>query len=90
MHEIEEEVQPEILKNVNAGNSTAVGQTYTTAINLPSDFFLPAPYIYVGSERFYQVPLERAVDTAIAMVFIMSTLQTANITSAGHRLQSKS
>jgi len=34
----------------------------TTAIDLPSDFFLPAPWIYVGTERCYQVPFERPVE----------------------------
>jgi hypothetical protein len=55
MHEIEEDVRPEGLKAVETTDSTFAGQTYTTAIDLPSDFFLPAPYIYVGTERYYQV-----------------------------------
>ena len=43
-------------------DSTFAGQTYTTAIDLPSDFCLPAPYIYVGTEKYPQVPFERAVE----------------------------
>jgi hypothetical protein len=62
MHEIEEEVRPEGLKAVDTSNSTTAGQTYTTAFDLPTDFFLPAPFIYVGSERYYQIPFERAVE----------------------------
>jgi len=62
MHEIEEDVRPEGLKKVDTSRSTAVDQTYTTAIPLPTDFFLPAKFIYVGTERYYQVPLERALE----------------------------
>jgi hypothetical protein len=62
MHEIEEEVQPEGLKKVSTSASTAVGQTYTTAIALPSDFFMPRNNIYVGTQPYTQVPFERAVE----------------------------
>jgi hypothetical protein len=62
MHEIEEEVQPEGLKKVNTSASTAIGQTYTTAISLPSDFFLPNNKIYVGTQPYTQIPFERAVE----------------------------
>src|SRR5688572_24911899 len=62
MHEIEEDVHPEGLKAVDTSDSTVVDQTYTTAIDLPTDFLLPAPFIYVGTERYYQVPFERAVE----------------------------
>lgn len=62
MHEIEEDVKPEGLKKTNTSASTAVGQTYTTAIALPTDFLMPSNEIYVGTDRYTQVPFERAVE----------------------------
>lgn len=62
MHEIEEEVQPEGLKKINTSASTTAGQTYTTAIALPTDFFTPSKQIYVGAQPFTQVPFERAIE----------------------------
>lgn len=62
MHEIEEEVQPEGLKKTSTSASTTVGQTYTTAIDLPSDFFAPCNTIYVGTQPYTQVPFERATE----------------------------
>ena len=62
MHEIEEDVQPEGLKKVDTFASTTVGQTYTTAIPLPDDFFYSCKEIYVGPQPYTQVPFERAVE----------------------------
>lgn len=62
MHEIEEDVQPEGLKKVSTVASTTAGQTYTTAIALPADFFYPCNEIYVGTQPYTQVPFERAVE----------------------------
>jgi hypothetical protein len=62
MHEIEEEIQPEGLKKVNTSASTTAGQTYTTSVSLPSDFFAPCEEIYVDTQVYTQVPFERAVE----------------------------
>jgi len=62
VHEVEEEVQPLILKKVDVSKSTAAGQTYTTAIDLPTDIFLPPDEIRVGTEVYKQIPIERQVE----------------------------
>ncbi|SRR5581483_2182421 len=54
---IETELELEITKKLNSSNSTAAGQTSTTAITLPSDFFTPLP-IYVGTQKYTPVPFE--------------------------------
>jgi hypothetical protein len=61
MHEIEEEVKPEGLKKMDTSASTVSGQTYTTGISLPSDFFIPVTVIYVGTTPYTQVPFEHSV-----------------------------
>jgi hypothetical protein len=60
MHEVEEDIRPAGLKAVDSSDSTAVGQTYATAMDLPEDFFLPCPVIYVGTTPYTQIPLELA------------------------------
>jgi len=92
MHEIEEEVKPEGLKKIDTTQSTFIGQTYTNSIPLPSDFFLPNGFIYVGTDRYKQIRLERAVDyqdisgfffvdTANAVYYLTGTIQTASVIS---------
>jgi len=61
MHAVEEEVMPEILKKVDTSLSTSTGQTYTTSRALPSDYFISSNYLYVGTHRYKQVPLEKQV-----------------------------
>src|ERR1044072_3202685 len=62
MHQSGEDGQPEGLKKVSTSASTTVNQTYTTAIDLPSDFFTSCKEIYVGTTLYTQVPFERAVE----------------------------
>lgn len=68
VHEVEEEVQPLILKKVDVSKSTAAGQTSATAIDLPTDIFLPPDEISIGSSSHYkQIPIDQQVkyrDTA--------------------------
>ncbi len=59
IHEMEMELQLEINKKVNTSNSTAIGQTSSTAITLPTDFLcLSHPFIYVDTVRYYGVPFD--------------------------------
>jgi hypothetical protein len=60
MHEVEEDIKPEGLKVTDTSQSTAVGQTYTTGIPLPTDYLFPTGVLYVGTTPYIQVPLERA------------------------------
>src|SRR3990167_5494407 len=60
--EIEEEIQPEILKKRDTSQSTTSGQTYTTSIALPADFFLPYDFIIVGTTKVWQIPFDRQVE----------------------------
>ena len=62
MHEVEEDINPEGLNDIDTSNSTTVGQTYTTGIALPTDFYLPTKTIYVGTTPYIQVPFEKAVE----------------------------
>ena len=61
MHAVEEEVQPQVLKKVSTSLSTSAGQTYTTSRALPSDFFIGFGYLYVGTQKYTEVPLEQQV-----------------------------
>lgn len=54
---IESELQLEITKKLDSTDATTSGQTSTTAITLPPDFFLPLP-IYVGTVQYQPVPFE--------------------------------
>jgi hypothetical protein len=62
MHDVEEDVNPEGRKAVSEAFATFVGMTYTTALSLPADFYLPCDTIYVGDTPLIQVPFDRAVD----------------------------
>jgi hypothetical protein len=55
---IETELQLEITKKLNTANTTTPGQTSSTAITLPTDFFLPLT-IYTGTTPFSPVPFEQ-------------------------------
>lgn len=60
IHEIEMELSLEINKKENTSNTTSVGQTYTTAISLPSDFLaLDGVHIYVGTVPYMGVPFKK-------------------------------
>jgi hypothetical protein len=54
---IETELELEITKKLNSSSSTTAGQTSTTAITLPSDFFTPLT-IYIGTTPYTPIPFE--------------------------------
>ena len=89
MHEIEDEVDPEGLKSLDTTESTFIGQTWATAIPLPTNFYKPARKIYVGTVPYTGVPIERSVeyqdipfrfyiDHANACYHLTGTLTTAD------------
>lgn len=57
--ELETELQLYINKKVDTTHSTTPGQTYTTAIAMPTRFLMFSKnYIIVGTQKFYGVALE--------------------------------
>lgn len=57
--EIEAELKLYICQALDETNSTSNGQTYATAISMPSKFLnFAKPYIYVGGVKFFGVPLQ--------------------------------
>ena len=51
----------ELFKSPNTTYSTAVGDTYLTTHALPTDFFTPRRYIYVGNLRYAPIPFEKRI-----------------------------
>jgi len=62
-NKLEREMKLEIIKALDSSNTTAAGQTYTTAKALPAAFRgLATDRIYVGTSPYFPVPFDRSVE----------------------------
>ena len=90
MHDVEDEVSPEGLKAIDITQSTTVGQTWATAIPLPTNFYMPLKTIFVGTQAYTGIPLEQTIpyqngsnnfyiDHANASYHLTGTVNTAQL-----------